>query len=87
MLLGILLALLGAGGALVYWSTRPNMALLYAGLTPEEAASIVENIRDEDIPYELKNGGTSVYVPREKVYSVRLSLASAGMPVGQTQAG
>ncbi len=87
MLLGILLALLVAGGGLVYWSTKPNMALLYAGLAPDEAASIVEKIDDQGISYELKDGGKSVYVPREKVYSLRLALASEGMPVGQTQAG
>ena len=87
MLLGILLALLVAGGGLIYWSTQPSLALLYAGLAPEEAASIVEKVRDQDIPYDLKDGGTSVYVPQEEVYSVRLMLAAEGMPVGQTQAG
>ncbi len=87
MLLGILLGLLVAGGGLVYWSTQPSMALLYAGLAPEEAASIVEKIGDQDVPYELKDGGSSIYVPQEKVYSIRLMLASEGMPVGQTQAG
>ena len=87
MLLGILLALLVAGGGLIYWSTQPSLALLYAGLAPEEAASIVERIRDQDIAYDLKDGGTSVYVPTEQVYSLRLALAADGMPVGQTQAG
>jgi len=68
--------------AVVNWARQPDMALLYAGLEPEEAARIAEKIRDEGIPYELKGGGTTIFVPQEKVYSLRLTMAGADMPVG-----
>ena len=86
MLLGVLLACAAAAVLLVGWARQPNMCLLYSKLTPDEAGRIVEKIRDADIPYKLKDGGTTVFVPEEKVYTLRLSMASQGLPVGD-QAG
>ena len=86
MLLAVLLACVGAAVMLVGWARQPNMCLLYSKLSPNEAGRIVEKIRDADIPYKLKDGGTTIYVPEEKVYSLRLSMASQGLPVGD-QAG
>jgi len=82
LLLVVLAACVAAGGLLIHWARQPKMALLYSRLDPQEAASIVEKIRDADVPYELKGGGTAVYVPEDKVYSLRLSLASQGLPAG-----
>ena len=85
-LVAILLASLGAVALLVGWAQRPSMSLLYSNLAPEEAARIVEKISDADIPYQLKEGGTAVYVPQKEVYSLRLTMAGEGLPVGD-QAG
>ena len=82
MLLAVLLACAAAAVMLVGWARQPNMCLLYSKLTPDEAGRIVEKIRDADIPYKLKDGGTTVFVPEEKVYALRLSMASQGLPVG-----
>jgi flagellar M-ring protein FliF len=83
----ILLVVLALGGiaavaAVVNWAREPDMVLLYAGLEPEEAARICEKIRDEGVPYKLKDGGTTVFVPQEKVYSLRLTMAGADPPTG-----
>jgi len=81
----LLTALLASGGAivlLVNWARTPSLSLLYSGLAPEEASRIVEKIRDAGTPYELRSGGTSVYVPDDKVYSMRLELAGQGLPAG-----
>ena len=82
LLLGVLLGCIGAVALLAGWARKPDMALLYSGLAPEEAARIVEKINDEDIPYELANGGTTIKVPVEKVYSLRLTMASQGLAAG-----
>jgi len=84
-LLAIVLGCLGGGALLVNWVRKPSLALLYSGLSPEEAAGIVEKVRDAGIPYDLKGGGTAVYVPEEKVYSLRLTMASAGLAVGDNR--
>jgi flagellar M-ring protein FliF len=81
----LLTVLVASGGAivlLVSWARTPSLALLYSGLAPEEASRIVEKIRDAGTPYELRSGGTSVYVPEDKVYSMRLELAGQGLPAG-----
>jgi len=80
MLLGVVLACLGAAAVLMGWARRPDMRLLYNGLAPEDAARIVEKLNDSDIRYELKNGGTTVFVDKQHVYSTRLAMASEGLP-------
>jgi flagellar M-ring protein FliF len=85
LLLAIVLACVGGGFLLVNWARQPSLALLYSGLSPEEAASIMEKVRDSGLPYQLKQGGTAIYVPEEKVYSLRLTLAAAGLPAGDNR--
>jgi flagellar M-ring protein FliF len=83
VLLGVVLGCIGGAAVLVNWARQPSLALLYAGLGPEEAAGMVEKIRESGTSYELKQGGTAVYVPEDQVASLRLTLAAAGMPAGQ----
>lgn len=80
----IAIALTVAAGAylLVHWSRRPDMRLLYRDLAPDEASKITDKISERDIPYELKRGGTAIYVPREHVYQLRLDMAKEGLPEG-----
>ena len=87
VMLGLVLACAGGGFVLVRWASTPSLSLLYSGLDPEEAATIVERVRDAGIAYELKQGGTAVYVPTDKVYSLRLTMASAGLPTGNSAGG
>lgn len=68
-------------GVLV-WSSRPDMQLLYGRLDPKDAGDIVAALDQQGIPYELKNGGTTIFVPRAEVYRVRMDLASKGLPTG-----
>jgi len=82
VVVAVVLACVGASVLLVGWARRPNMSLLFSGLEPEEASQIVEKIRDADVPYELRAGGTAVLVPEAKVYSLRLSLAGQGLVGG-----
>ena len=86
LLLTILLACVGAAAILVGWARKPQMSLLYSGLAREDAARVVDKIRDADIPYQLKEGGTTILVPEQEVYGLRLGMASQGLPTGD-QAG
>jgi flagellar M-ring protein FliF len=82
VLLTIVIAAVGAAVLLTGWARKPSMALLYSGLESEQASHIVEKIRDSGTAYELRSGGTAVYVPEERVYSLRLELAGQGLPGG-----
>ena len=81
----LLLALGGimvAMAALLLWSARPNFQLLYGRLESKDMSEIVRLIEEQAIPYEIQGGGSSVYVPQDKVYALRMQLASQGIPSG-----
>jgi len=80
LLIGIVMACVIIGGLLTRWATRADMRLLYKGLSPEQAAKIVDKISEANVAYELKAGGTSIYVPEEQVYQLRLDMAKEGLP-------
>jgi flagellar M-ring protein FliF len=82
LLVAIVVACLIIGGLLVHWAQLPDMRVLYQDLAPEEAAQITEIISEKAIAYELRNGGTSIYVPKESVYQLRLDMAKEGLPSG-----
>jgi flagellar M-ring protein FliF len=71
------------GALLTRWAQRPDMQLLYRGLSPEEAAKITDKISEKNITYELREGGTTIFVPKEHVYQLRLDMAKEGLPIGQ----
>jgi flagellar M-ring protein FliF len=66
--------------SLVWWSQRPQLSLLFAGLDPSEASKISDELRDQKVQFEISNGGRSIYVPSNSVYDLRLKLASKGIP-------
>lgn len=57
-------------------------AILYSGLTPEEASSIVEELKAENIPYRPSPDLSTIYVPRNKVLDLRLQMATKGLGLG-----
>jgi flagellar M-ring protein FliF len=79
----IVLTFVLAGAMLVYWARRPDMRMLYRDLAPEGASAITEKIAEKGVAYELRNAGTSVYVPKKEVYQLRLDMAKEGLPSGE----
>lgn len=61
------------------WATKPDYTLLFGSLTSGSAQSIIEELRTQSISYELRDNGKSIYVPRSKVYDLRIQFASEGM--------
>lgn len=82
-LIVILLLVIGMFGAMVFWSSKPTMALLYSRLDQQDAAMIVEKLRDMKLSYTLKDSGSSIYVPTDRVYDLRLEFAGQGIPRGK----
>jgi flagellar M-ring protein FliF len=72
---GGLIALVG----IALWASQPNYALLFGGLEPTDASRIVEALKSESLPYQLKENGTAIYVSQEQVYELRLRFASEGL--------
>lgn len=66
---------------LLSWATRPNYTVLFSNLDPRDAATIVERLKADKVPYKLRDGGTTVLVPDKRVYDLRLELAGQGLPM------
>jgi len=67
--------------SLMLWSSETPYRPIYSGMNEKDAAAIVELLQKEHVPYKLEGGGT-VLVPADKVYSLRLKLASQDMMPG-----
>lgn len=64
----------------VFFGTRTNYAPLYSDLAPEETGQIKETLDSRGIPSELSNDGSMIKVPETQVDSLKVELASEGIP-------
>ncbi len=62
--------------------TAPQMTLLYGDLSLEDSGQIVALLETQDVPYQLKAGGTQVFVPEDQVGRLRIQMAADGLPAG-----
>src|SRR6266511_313388 len=82
VLIGSILAALAGFATLLLWSSEPEFRPLFTNLTPEDAAAIVNKLKDDRVPYRILSGGSSIAVPAEQVYERRLHLSSEGLAPG-----
>ncbi len=68
--------------ALFILTNQANYHILYSDLNPEDAADVVNWLKNEKIPYKITNAGGTIKVPEDMVYDTRLALASSGLPKG-----
>ena len=79
---GVVLGLLGF---LVFFATKlttPSLTTLYGELSQGDAASIVQELQSRNIPFEIKQNGSAIMVPEDRVLQLRLELAQQGLPSG-----
>ena len=69
--------------ALVAWSQRPSMQLLYGRLGEKEAAEVVASLEAQGVKYQIGPTGNSIYVPSDRVHRIRMDLAAKGIPGGE----
>lgn len=67
---------------MIFWLSKPNYVPLYTDLNTDDAAAITEYLKENKIPYQLDEGGSTVLVPESQKYDIRLSLANEGLPTG-----
>jgi flagellar M-ring protein FliF len=79
----IALVLLAAGGAvyaLVEHQREADFRPLFTGVAAEDAAAIVQKLKETGVDYRLPEGGGTVLVPSARLAEVRINLAALGLP-------
>jgi flagellar M-ring protein FliF len=71
--------LLAAFAGMFYWASKTSYTQLATNLSPEDSTSIIRYLRDKRIPFVVDETGRTVSVPPDKVYDLRLELASSGL--------
>ena len=68
--------------AMINWSGQPDFMPLYTNMAAEDAGEVVARLREQKIEYRLSNDGRTIQVPRQRIYEIRLDMASQGLPRG-----
>jgi len=62
------------------WSQKEEYRVLYSNLSESDAGQVAQKLKEMKVPHRVEAGG--ILVPENKVYDVRLQLASHGLPQG-----
>jgi flagellar M-ring protein FliF len=76
---GVILTML-LMAVLLFILNEPNYAVLYSGLSQEDASKVIEYLGNQKVPYKIDDNGQTIKVAHEKVYEMRLALAGRGIP-------
>ncbi len=68
---------------MLFWLNRPDYKVLYSRMYPEDAAKVVNLLKAAKEQYQITDNGTTILVPDERVYDLRLKVAGEGGLVGQ----
>jgi len=60
--------------------TEPPKAILFSGLDPRDANSVVQKLDAMNVAYEAKGDGGTLLVPSDQVTKIRMQLATEGLP-------
>src|SRR6516165_6736813 len=81
-MVAVTVALVGFFGFLILRVTAPQMTTLFTDLTFEDSSAIVKDLERQGIPFEMKNDGAIIMVPKDRVARLRMKLAESGLPKG-----
>ncbi len=77
------LAMFAAVLGLSRMATRPDMALLYAGLDAGSAGSVIKSLETAGAAYDVRGG--AIFVDSAQRDELRLTMAAEGLPANTTQ--
>ena len=74
--------ILGLIGFFIFLTTRlaaPQMEILFGELESTDSARIISQLESSNTTYELRANGSQIFVPSDKVASLRLTMAERGL--------
>lgn len=81
-MIAVAAALVGFFGFVILRVTSPQMTTLFTDLSYEDSSAIIKDLDRQAIPYEIRNDGAIIMVPKDKVTKLRLKLAESSLPKG-----
>jgi len=81
-MIAVTAALIGFFAFVIMRVTTPQMTTLFTDLSLEDSSSIIKDLDRQGIPYEMRNEGSVILVPKDKVTRLRMKLAEGGLPKG-----
>lgn len=81
IVIGIVIAAVLCGiYGVIHWHKESDFKPLFSGVAPEDAAAIVQKLKESGVDYRLPENGGSVLVPSARLADLRLTMAAAGLP-------
>ena len=65
--------------ALGKWAAQPSWTTLFTGLSAADTSAIADQLKSQNVPYQLTNGGNTIMVPQAQVYELRNSMVAKGL--------
>jgi flagellar M-ring protein FliF len=62
--------------------TTPQMTTLFTDLSADDSSAIIKDLERQAIPFELRNEGAVIMVPKDRVTRLRMKLAESNLPKG-----
>jgi flagellar M-ring protein FliF len=81
-MIAVTAALIGFFAFVIMRVTTPQMTTLFTDLSLEDSSSIIKDLERQGVPFELRNEGSIILVPKDKVTRLRMKLAEGGLPKG-----
>src|SRR6201985_3613940 len=75
-------ALIGFFSFVIMRVTTPQLTTLFTDLSTEDSSGIIKELERQAIPFELRNDGAVIMVPKDKVTRLRMHLAESNLPKG-----
>ena len=76
----VLLAAAGGVYMLVQHQREADFRPLFTGVAPEDAAAIVQKLKETGVEYRVPEEGGMVMVPSARLAELRINMAAAGLP-------
>jgi flagellar M-ring protein FliF len=72
---------------MISWSAKTEYGLLFSRLSYEDARKTITRLDEMRIPWRLRDEGSSIFIPADKVYETRINLSTENIGIMHTGVG
>lgn len=78
----VTLALIGFFAFVMTKMSAPGMGVLFSDLPVQDSNTIVRDLENRGVKYEIRQDGSTILVPRDQATRLRMEFAGKGLPAG-----